>query len=129
MERGSRKVLTEDMFQRKLAMIIHGKAVKLWLAKSIHGRLDVIFSVGTAQGMPIMSVDHIGGYYLLGEGVTPEMLPLIHDLFTHYCRDHYTSSRVRNISVKLTYQTPFDTQHKAREEMVMHVPFAVRPGG
>lgn len=117
------------MFQRKLDRLIKDKPVKLWLAKSVNGRLDVVFSVGKAQGEPIMSVDHLGGFYLLGEGVPPELLPRIHELFTLYCRDHYTASRVRKLNVNLKYQTAFDVQHKRREEMVMHVPFAVRPGG
>jgi hypothetical protein len=80
--------LSEEEFEAELRELVGDKSVKLWLARSNGARFDVVFSIGVAQGEPIHMFDHMEGFYLFGEGVSPDLLPGMHDLFARYCRTH-----------------------------------------
>ena len=117
--------LTEEGFRRQLQEIIQGLPVKIWLAMSVGERIDTLFSVGAAQGEPIRNFDHLGGFYLLGEGVPSRLIPAIHALFTRYCWSHRALPKThvaRHMNLKFTPATHREGGHN---HLVIHVPFSV----
>jgi len=123
----AKKGLSEDAFKRRLERLIGKKAMKIWLAKSAAGRLDVVFSVGDAQGRPIRNFDHIGGFYLLGENIPGEYIERIHRWFVEFCRVNYTAYRLERHFIDVNYRGFYEQGKKYREELMMHVPLAVSP--
>ncbi len=69
----------------------------------------------------------MGGFYLLGEGVPPDKIDPIHDMLIDYCRTHYTPSRLNLNYIDIRYRRYFWNKHRDRDELMMHVPLAVRP--
>jgi len=118
-------ILTVEDFKKKLDDMVGARAIKIWLAKSVHGRLDTVFSVGDAQGMPIRHFDHIGGFYLLGENVPREMIDAIHDLFVLFCQANFTAHRLERHFVDTRYRSYYDGGKRYREELLMHIPLSV----
>ena len=119
-------VLSAEAFQKKLARLIGEKPVKIWRAKSHLGRIEVIFSVGDAQGQPIKNFDHIGGFYLMGENVPSEYIDRIHGWFLAFTRDHFTPHRLDRHFVDVRYRTYYDKGNQQHDELVMHVPLTVK---
>jgi hypothetical protein len=119
--------LTDKEFAARVRRLIAGKPVKIWLAKSAGGRLDTVFAAGVAQGEPIKNFDHIGGFYLLGEGVTPDLIPELHGLFTRYCSSHRallkTHPGMRVVDLRYKHGLPPGEQQK--HELVMHIPLSI----
>ena len=125
----TRAGLSQETFKQRLEKLIGKKPMKLWLAKSAMGRLDVIFSVGDAQGQPVKNFDHIGGFYLLGEKNTEEYMEDIHRWFIEFCRTNYTPYRLERHFIDVSSRTYFDNGKRYRDEFMMHVPLAVHPPG
>lgn len=119
------KGLTSEAFQRRLARLVGDKPVKIWLAKSHMGRIEVVFAVGDAQGQPIRNFDHIGGFYLLGENVPPEWIDRIHGWFVDFSRSNFTAHRLDRHFVDVRFRTYYDHHKKYHDEMVMHTPITV----
>lgn len=117
--------LTAEEFKRKLDELLEGKKAKIWLAKSAAGRVDVIFSAGDAQGKPIRNVDHIGGFYLMGEDVPREYIDQIHQWFLEFTRVNFTPHRLERHFIDTHTRAFYELGKKYHEEIVMHVPFAV----
>lgn len=126
MKKVMQKGLTAEAFQRKLERLIAGKPIKIWLAKSESGRMDVIFTVGDAQGRPIKNFDHIGGFYLMGENVPPEYIDRIHGWFLDFTRINFSPHRLDRHFVDVRFRTYYDQGRQQHDEMVMHVPLSVK---
>ncbi|HMO50943.1 MAG TPA: hypothetical protein PKE26_06665 [Kiritimatiellia bacterium] len=118
-------LLTKEDFKKKLDQLIGDKPIKIWLAKSVNGRLDTLFSAGDAQGKPIKHFDHIGGFYLLGENVPPDMIPAIHKWFVIFAHCNFTRNRMERHFIDTKFQQFYDGGKRYREELVMHVPLSV----
>jgi hypothetical protein len=121
----SQKGLTAEAFQRKLEQLVDGRPIKIWLAKSALGRIEVIFSVGDAQGCPIKNFDHIGGFYLMGENVPTEYIDRIHGWFLEFTRINFTPHRLDRHFIDVRYRSYYDQAHKQHDELLMHVPLTV----
>lgn len=120
--------LTTSEFRKALLEVIGDAPAKIWVVRSIHGRLETVFAVGAAQAEPIKMFDHIGGLYLLGEGVTPEMLPKLHNLFERYCHSHPVPTRVVIQSgLSINYRSYTYPGPKQKNKIIMHVPFVPNP--
>ena len=109
-------VFSEDEFQARLHELTAGQSVGLTLQHSDGTHLYTLFDIGTGYGHRSELVEHQGGYYLVGEGVPPELLGPIHDLFVRYCRSHGADSKAH---VHLHYKSFF--KHHAHQ-MRMHFP-------
>lgn len=118
--------ITEAEFKAALADLLRDHPAKVWLARSTGQRLDTLFSVGAAQGDPIRNFDHLNGFYLMGEGVTPDLLSPIHALFVRFCASHRTDATVHPHGrlIDLHYQHHAGTP--ARQVLTLHMPFGVR---
>lgn len=121
----AKKGLTTEEFKRRLDHLLENKPAKIWLAKSAMGRIDVIFSAGSAQGQPIKNFDHIGGFYLMGENIPTEYIDKIHRWFLEYCRVNHTPHRLERHFVDVRYRSYYDAGKKYHDELLMHVPLAV----
>lgn len=121
------KPITEREFEDRLRELIRGRPVKIWLARSAGGRLDTVFSVGAPQGEPIRNFDHLNGFYLLGEGVTPDLLPSLHELFTQYCWSHraFQSVHPHGRVVDLRYRHLDSEDARGRHHLQIHIPLSV----
>jgi hypothetical protein len=119
-------ILTAEDFRDKLNRLIGDKPIKIWLAKSVQGRLDTIFSAGDAQGMPIEHFDHIGGFYLLGENVPHEFIPRIHKMFVIFAQCNFAAHRLERHFIDMKSRAYYDGGKRYREELLMHVPLAVQ---
>lgn len=111
----------EVEFQRDVGQLIAGRSMKVWLARSTGLRIDTIVSVGDAQAQPIKVCDHIAGYYLFGEGVTPDLLSPLHKAFDTYChntRDRLKRKAIQRLNVRFTITRP-----TTPSRLVMHYPF------
>ncbi|MFH0954126.1 MAG: hypothetical protein V1873_07335 [Verrucomicrobiota bacterium] len=86
--------LEDNQFEQDLKNLVADRPMKIWLARSNGHRIDTIVSVGTPQPEPIRLFDHMVGFYLLGEGVTPDLLAPIHKLFQDYCRRHKDAGKL-----------------------------------
>jgi len=117
--------LTTEEFKGRMDKLLEDKTAKIWLAKSVNGRIDVIFSAGEAQGQPIKNFDHFGGFYLMGENVPSELIDQIHRWFLEYCQNHHTPYRLERHFVDVSYRSFYDAGKKYRDELLMHIPFAV----
>lgn len=127
---GTEDHLTEEAFAAALRSLLAGRTTKVWLVKSAGGRLDTVFSVGTEQGEEIRNFDHLGGFYLLGEGVARDLVEPIHALFTRYCASHRAVVHTRpSHIIDMRYWDEWHTQKKERNRLVLHVPFSVQTGG
>lgn len=80
--------MTDKEFKEGLERILGDAPAKIWLARGAGHRVDTVFSIGTAQNEPARIFDEMNGLYLLGEGVPPDLLPGIHNLFEQYCETH-----------------------------------------
>lgn len=116
----------EREFQGALERLIGSRPIKVWLTISRQGRLDTLFSVGTAHGDTIRHFDHAGGFYLLGENIPPDLLDPIHKLLMEYCRSQHRLLHA-NTALVMNWQYRHFGFHPApgRHHLVMHVPFAV----
>jgi hypothetical protein len=119
--------MTDEGFRRRLARLIGKKPIKIWLAKSARGRIDVVFSVGVAQGENIRNFDHIGGFYLMGQNVPPEYIERIHQWFLAYCRSRFTPHRLERHYIDMSYRYYLDAQRRRQDELTLHVPLSVKP--
>jgi hypothetical protein len=119
------KGLTTEAFKLRLDRLVGKKPIKIWLAKSARGHIDVIFSVGDAQGVPIRNFDHIGGFYLMGENVPPEYIDRIHRWFVDFAMINHTPHRIERHFIDVNYRKYLDGDRKYREELLMHVPLTV----
>jgi len=117
--------LTNEEFKRRLDKLLEKMPAKIWLAKSASGRIDVIFSAGQAQGLPIRNFDHIGGFYLMGENVPSELIDKIHRWFLEYCQFNHTPHRLERHFVDVNFRSFYDAGKKYHDELIMHIPFAV----
>jgi len=125
-----KKGLTAEAFHQRLERLIDGKPIKIWLAKSELGRIEVIFSVGDAQGQPIKNFDHIGGFYLMGENVPSEYIDRIHGWFLDFTRINFTPHRLDRHFVDVRFRSYYDQGHQQHDELLMHVPLTVKgPAG
>ena len=117
--------LSEAAFKAALVDLLRDHPAKVWLARSTGQRLDTLFSVGGAQGEPIRNFDHLNGFYLMGEGVTPDLLSPIHALFVRFCASHRTDATVHPHGrvIDLHYQHHAGTP--ARPVLTLHMPFSV----
>ena len=100
-------------FEQKMGALIHDQPIKVWLAKKRGHRVDALTAVGTAQPQPIKLFDHGAGFYLLGEGVTPEMLSPIHSIFEHFCTS-YKQARGTNKLHRMTMKHRTQEMEKRR---------------
>jgi len=120
-----RKGLTEGAFKDKLDELLKGHKSKIWLLKSIAGRVDVLFSAGDAQGKPIINFDHIGGFYLMGENVPDECISQIHNWFLQFSRTNFTPYRLERHFIDMKQRAFYELGRRYRDELLMHVPFSV----
>jgi hypothetical protein len=120
------KGISTTEFRRALVKLVADQPIKIWLVKSIHGRLDPLFAVGETRAKDVKMFDHIGGLYLLGEGVPPDMVHQIHSLFERYCHSHPVPARVViSAGISVNYRAfRYPGMHQ-RNKLVMHVPFSV----
>lgn len=115
----------EREFELALKNLIDERPMKIWLAKSSGQRLDTLASVGHAVPMPIQMFDHIEGFYLLGEGVPPDLLTPIHELFARYCRSHRDSAhRNPQHRVEVQYRSFEPEYPHIPNRLIMHYPFS-----
>jgi hypothetical protein len=123
---GTVQPFSTAQFREELRKLIARKPAKMWLAQSSGHRLDTIFSIGSAQPKPIKMFDHIEGFYLLGEGVSPSLIATIHDLFQRYCKTHKAAAnRNPRHAVEIRYRT-FEKPHPEKHSrLIMHYPFAM----
>ncbi|HMP90718.1 MAG TPA: hypothetical protein PJ991_10985 [Kiritimatiellia bacterium] len=119
--------LSVDEFKDLLAGLIGKSPIKIWLAKSALGRLDVVFSVGDTKGKPARNFDHIGGFYLLGENVPDEYVDQIHRWFVQFCQTNYTPYRLERHFIDVRSRAYFEGGKRYHDEFMMHVPMSVRP--
>ena len=110
-------------FKKELENLLNPEKSKLWLASSNGYRLDVEFGVGENQSLPIKLVDHMEGFYLLGEGVPVKKLSKIHKLFKEYCKNHKAVDFDKALPLSLEFKTHHEEHHRSHQ-MVMHYPFA-----
>jgi hypothetical protein len=70
--------------------------------------------------------DHIGGFYLLGEGISPDLVPKIHQVFSDYCMTHHAVEMRHSHEVSVEYQPGKGHPHLPSQHprMVMHYPFS-----
>lgn len=114
-----------EEFRFRLSAIISGRPIKIWIAKKHRHRVDTIASVGLAQAMPIRLFDHGSGFYLLGEGVTPDLLEPIHAVFLDFCRkvkDARDKNQLHRLDVR--YRSVRATDPYWYNRLVMHYPFS-----
>jgi hypothetical protein len=121
--------LNDKEFAEQLGKLLDGKSAKIWLAKSHGGRLDTVFSVGEAQGEAIHPFDHIGGYYLIGEGVPEDLYPAIHELFVRYCKTQSETYRDEHMLPVEYHRRPPIKPAPRHEQVIMHVPLSVHMPG
>jgi hypothetical protein len=68
----------------------------------------------------------MGGFYLMGENVPPEMIARIHQWLIDFTRDNFTPYRLERHYVDVRYRRYRDEQTRQhREELTMHVPITV----
>ncbi len=118
--------ISESEFKLKLADLLAGHPAKVWLARSAGHRLEVLFGVGEPQGLPVKNFDHLNGFYLMGEGVTPDLVAPLHNLFVWFCRGHRSSSQVHpvgHVQDPRVAQHPHVNYHGNR--LTLHSPFSV----
>lgn len=120
-----RQGLTRDEFKAKLDDLLKGQHSKIWLLKSVAGRVDVMFSAGDAQGKPIVNFDHIGGFYLMGENVPDEFIPIIHKWFLDFSKINFNPYRLERHFIDTKQRAFYDLGRRYRDELLMHVPFSV----
>lgn len=112
--------LADKRFEQQLKELVGARAIKIWLARSNGHRLDTILSVGPSQAEPIRLFDHIEGFYLLGEGVTTDLLAPIHEIFRDYCVRHKDSAK-KNPTHRMVLQ--FRSSHaRWPNRLLMHYP-------
>ena len=116
----------EQAFERELRALLGTRPVKVWLTISRSGRLDTLFSVGDAHGEPIRHFDHAGGFYLLGENISPDLLEPMHKLLLKYCHSQHRVLHENPLYV-MNWQYRHFGFHGAqrKHELVMHIPFSV----
>ena len=118
--------ITEAEFKAALEDLLLKHPAKIWLARSTGQRLDTLFSVGGAQGAPIHNFDHLNGFYLMGEGVTPDLLGPIHTLFVRFCAGHRTDGTVHPHGRVIDLHYQHHAGAPARQVLTLHMPFGVR---
>lgn len=113
--------LEDRNFEQQLKDLLGIRPVKIWLARSNGHRLDTILSVGASQAEPIRLFDHMAGFYLLGEGVTTDLLAPIHEIFRGYCMRHKDAAK-KNPTHRMVLQ--FRSSHTPRwpNRLLMHYP-------
>lgn len=115
--------MSDEEFRARLHELIAGRPVRITLQFSDGTHLHEIASVGTGHGAMAQIFDHVGGFYLVGEGVQPELLGPLHELFAQYCRTHRAvddSERQNPIHVQYRSFSEHD-QHR----MCMHFPSSI----
>ncbi len=112
-------------FVENITPVIKGKRIKIWLAKRSRHRVDTLAAVGLNQPYPIKLFDHGAGFYLFGEGVTPDMLAPIHKVFAEFCR-RMKDAKSKNIRGRLevNYRSVQQTDPYWYNRVVMHYPFS-----
>lgn len=116
----------EKAFEKELRALIGDRPVRVWLTISRAGRLDTLFAAGDAQGKPIRHFDHAGGFYLLGENITPDLLDPIHRLLLKYCQAQHRVLRANPLyAMNWQYRHFGFRTRKKKHELVMHIPFSV----
>lgn len=114
-----------DEFKARLAHIISRRPIKIWIAKRNRHRIDTLASVGVSQPLPIRLFEHGAGFYLLGEGVTPDLLKPIHDAFLDFCRkvrDARDKNKLNRVDVR--YRSVRTTDPYWYNRLIMHYPFS-----
>lgn len=112
-------------FEAQIGKLIGGRQMKIWLAKSSGHRIDTLISIGTAQPEPIRLFDHMAGFYLLGEGVTPDLLSPMHAVFTEFCERHMHMKKQKGLHrTVVKYRSSHDEAHYWYNRLIMHYPFS-----
>lgn len=112
-------------FVEHINPVIKGKRIKIWLAKRSLHRVDTLAAVGLNQPYPIKLFDHGAGFYLLGEGITPDMFAPIHKVFAEFCRRmKEAKSKNKRHRLEVTYRSIQQTDPYWYNRLVMHYPFS-----
>ena len=117
-------------FRTEADKIIGKKKVKIWLTKKSGHRVDTLTTIGTAQKQPVKMFDHGAGFYLMGEGITPELLAPLHSIFASFCRkmkDHRDKNQFHRM--ELRYRSVHEADPYWYNRLVMHYPFAAPTTG
>jgi len=116
-------------FERKMDALIHNQPIKIWLAKKRGHRVDALTAIGTAQPQPIKLFDHGAGFYLLGEGVTPELLSPIHAIFEYFCTSYKDACVKNNLhKMNMNYRSVREADPYWYNRLILHYPFAAPSG-
>jgi hypothetical protein len=103
--------------------LIAEQPIKITLQYSDGKNLHEIVSVGTGCGAMAQIFDHVGGFYFVGEGVPPDLLGPLHELFALYCRSHrQVTDAERHNPIHVQYRS-FSEHNQHR--MCMHFPTGV----
>ena len=114
---------TETAFHDRLHDLIAGRPVHITLLHSDGQHLHEVFSVGIGRGAPTHIFDHVGGFYLVGEGITPDLLAPAHELFERYCRAQETLTEAeRQNPIHVEYRS---FAHHDRHRLCMHFPASI----
>lgn len=112
-------------FTLGISQLIGNRTIKVWLARRKRHRVDTIASIGRPQPAPIRLFDHGSGFYLMGEGVTPDLLAPIHKIFVSFCRkvrDERDKNKLHQLDVRYRSVRAKDPYWYNR--LVMHYPFS-----
>ncbi len=77
--------MTVDEFRARVAELVQGRPVKIWLTRSVVHRLDFLWSVGTPQSAQEETLARFGRYYLVGQNVSPDVKASVVKLFEEFC--------------------------------------------
>jgi hypothetical protein len=114
-----------NQFKANLSRIIARRPVKIWIAKRNRHRVDTVASVGLSQPLPIRLFARGAGFYLLGEGVPPDLLEPIHNAFLDFCRkvkDARDKNKLHRVDVR--YRSVRATDPYWYNRLIMHYPFS-----
>ncbi|MFH0881277.1 MAG: hypothetical protein V2A34_16315 [Lentisphaerota bacterium] len=79
--------------------------------------------MGARSGEVFQIFDHVGGFYLVGEGIAPDMLAPVHSLFARYCRSHTAVEKAdRENPIHVQYRS--FAQHD-QHRLCMHFPASI----
>lgn len=76
--------MTTDELKAKVGELIAGRPVKIWLTRTSGHRLDFIWSIGRAQLTQEETIVQGERYFLVGQGVTDDLRPLLIEVFTEF---------------------------------------------
>jgi len=116
-------VKQEAELKKKIEALARGRRVKIWLVQSDGALIDVRFSVGEELEEPPKLFDYAGGFYLLGEGVPPELLGALHRAFEEFCSGHGAVPEHSRHGPIVVHYRSFPPPHpEHRHRVTMHYP-------